>query len=105
MIIGLFLIGLSLIAALTSLSLPEAVPSIYENYLGKYIQRYSIDQDYYNRFVFYLSQDGILFQGKQLNQQFYDEVRSFANISEPEFQELYHTVTSLAKAKKYLEIA
>jgi hypothetical protein len=55
--------------------------------------------------VFYLTQDNVIFSNKQLKENYFEEINSFANISEEEFQELYHIVTSIAKNKGYLEIA
>lgn len=55
--------------------------------------------------MFYLLQDKVIFSNKQLKENYFEEINSFAQLSEPEFQELYHIVTSVAKSKGYLEIA
>ncbi len=44
----------------------------------------------------------MIFSNKQLKTNYYEEIGSFANLTEPEFQELYNVVTSIAKAKQYL---
>ena len=59
----------------------------------------------FNRFVFYVTQENVIFSNKQLKQNYYQEINSFADITEGELQELYNIVTSVAKAKSYLEIA
>lgn len=102
----LALIVLALIALLLATPGEEGVEGgAYEGYLGGYIGKYWPEQEWYNRFVFYLTQEGLLFRGKQLKESYYEEVSSFANLTEPEFQELYHIVTSLAKSRDFLEIA
>lgn len=50
-------------------------------------------------------QDNVIFSEKQLNENFYEEINSFANLTEADFQELYHIVTSIAKARSFLEVA
>lgn len=55
--------------------------------------------------MFYLLQDKVIFSDKQLKENYFEEINSFAQLSEEEFQELYHIVTSVAKSKGYLEIA
>ena len=59
----------------------------------------------FNRFVFYVTQENVIFSNKQLKENYYQEINSFADITEGELQELYNIVTSVAKAKSYLEIA
>ena len=55
--------------------------------------------------MFYVTQENVIFSNKQLKENYYQEINSFADITEGELQELYNIVTSVAKAKSYLEIA
>jgi hypothetical protein len=69
------------------------------------VSRYSEQQSLFNRFVFYVTQEDVIFSNKQLKANYYEEINSFANLTEGEFKELYNVITSIAKAKEYLEIA
>lgn len=102
----ILLIGFSLLAitAATWDSSPIS-PSPYSIYLQDYISKYGPEQDLFNRFIFYLTQEDVIFSNKQLKTNYYEEINSFVNMTEGEFQELYNVVTSIAKAKGYLEIA
>lgn len=102
----ILLIGLSLLAITAATWDSSRVPpSPYSTYLQEYISKYAPEQELFNRFVFYVTQENVIFSNKQLKTNYYEEINSFANITEEEFQELYNVVTSIAKEKGYLEIA
>jgi hypothetical protein len=102
----IFLIAISLLV-ITAATWENSVPvgSSYDGYLHEYVGRFGGEQELFNRFVFYVTQEDVIFSDKQLKQNYYEEINSFANITEGEFQELYNVVTSVAKSKGYLEIA
>lgn len=102
----ILLIGFSLLA-ITAATWDSTLisPTPYSTYLQEYVTKYSPEQELFNRFVFYVTQEDVIFSNKQLKTNYYEEINSFANMTEGEFQELYNVVTSIAKAKGYLEIA